>query len=351
MTKSFGNIIKFILFLGVGIFLVWLITHKLTPTQWHRISQAFREANYWLLIPIFVLGFFSFFFRALRWRLLIRPLGYETGIFTIFSATMIGYMANLAIPRMGEVTRCGLVARYERIPVDKVIGTMLVERVIDVVCLAAVMALTVLGQLDIVGDFFYRNILVKLRPASVEAGWPLYLTILGILVVTVLVVWIFSRVFRHSGWFRKLRKLARGVKTGFLSIGKLRQKKQFLLHTVLIWLCYFLMVYVGFQCFSETSGLSVGAGLSVLSFGSIGMILTQGGIGAYQLIVEKTLELYGIMEAYGFAFGWLSWIAQTLLILVLGFSCILGTTFLKRKKTSAKLPCSEATVDPMESDR
>ena len=346
MTKTLGNIIKFIVFLGVGVFLVWLITHKLTPTQWHRISQAFREANYWLLIPVAVLGFFSFFFRALRWRLLIRPLGYETGIFSIFSATMIGYMANLAVPRMGEVTRCGLVARYEGIPVDKVIGTMLVERVIDVVCLALVMAVTVLGQLDIVGDFFYRNVLGKLRPEAAGNRWPLYLALLSVALAGLLLVWIASRVFRRSRWFIRLVALARGVQMGFLSIARLRDRGQFLLHTVLIWLCYFLMVYAGFQCFSQTSGLGVGAGLSVLSFGSIGMILTQGGIGAYQLIVEKTLELYGIMEAYGFAFGWLSWIAQTLLILLLGFYCIIGTAFLKRKKTAARDEQPETAAGP-----
>jgi hypothetical protein len=236
---------------------------------------------------------------------------------------------------MGEVTRCGLVARYEGIPVDKVIGTMLVERVIDVVCLALVMAVTVLGQLDIVGDFFYRNVLGKLRPEAAGNRWPLYLALLSVALAGLLLVWIASRVFRRSRWFIRLVALARGVQMGFLSIARLRDRGQFLLHTVLIWLCYFLMVYAGFQCFSQTSGLGVGAGLSVLSFGSIGMILTQGGIGAYQLIVEKTLELYGIMEAYGFAFGWLSWIAQTLLILLLGFYCIIGTAFLKRKKTAA----------------
>jgi len=335
MTKTFGNIIKFILFLGLGVFLVWLITHKLTPAQWHRITQAFQEANYWLLIPVCILGFFSFFFRALRWRLLIRPLGYDTGVFTIFSAVMIGYMANLAVPRMGEVTRCGMLAQYERIPVDKVIGTVLVERVIDVVCLTAVMALTVLSQIEVVGGFFYRNILMKLLPDADPGSKRSYLMVGAIVLIAGTLVWLILRRFRYTRWYKKLGQLARGVKTGFLSVGRLRQKKLFILHTVLIWICYFLMVYVGFRCFQQTSHLGVGAGLSVLTFGSIGMILTQGGIGAYQLIVKKTLQLYGILEAYGFAFGWLSWIAQTLLILVLGFTCILAMAFLKRRKAES----------------
>lgn len=337
MSKAFGNIIKFIVFLGLGLFLVWLITHKLTPQQWQRISEAFRQADYWILLPVFILSLLSFYFRALRWRLLIHPLGYETGVFTTFSAVMVGYMANLAIPRMGEVTRCGMLARYERIPVDKVIGTMLIERVIDVICLAVLMAVTVLGQPAIVGGFFYRNILARLMPAHGPSAQFYLLAAAGLLVICLL-AWLLVRRFRHSRWFRKLYDIARGIKAGFLSIGQLQHKKLFVFHTLVIWLCYFLMIYVGFRCFQATSGLGIGAGLSVLGFGSIGMILTQGGIGAYQLIVEKTLQLYGITEAYGFAFGWLSWIAQTLLILVVGFACIIATAFIKRKKQGDATP-------------
>lgn len=343
MNKTLGNIIKFIFFLALGVFLVWLITHKLTPLQWQRITTAFHEANYWLLIPICIIGFFSFLFRALRWRLLILPMGYKVSVFTTFSAVMVGYMANLAVPRMGEVTRCGMLARYERVPVDKIIGTVLVERTIDVICLAGVMALTVLSQIDIVGDFFYRNVLEKIAGLFQHGNILTNMILLAGFLVCCVLLWFILRRFRHTSWYSRMRSLLMGVRTGFLSVGRLQHKKLFMLHTILIWLCYYLMVYVGFHCFESTAHIGFKAGLSVLSFGSIGMIITQGGIGAYQLIVEKTLELYGVMEAYGFAFGWLSWLAQTLLILVLGFICILAVPFLKRKK--------EAVVPEMADDQ
>jgi uncharacterized protein (TIRG00374 family) len=332
MNKALGNILKFVFFLGLGIFLVWLITHKLTPAQWERIHLAFRQADYWFLIPVCVIGFFSFFIRALRWRLLITPLGYKAGVFTTFSAVMVGYIANLAVPRMGEVTRCGMLARYERLPVNKVIGTVLVERIFDVLCLVIVIALTVLVQIDIVGDFFYRNVLMKVGNFFQHANLSHNLMIVAIILAGLAGLWFLLRQFRHMRWYRRLRILIRGVRTGFVSVGRLQEKRLFIVYTFLIWLSYFLMVYIGFMCFQSTASLGIRPALSVLSFGSIGMIITQGGIGAYQLIVEKTLELYGILDAYGFAFGWLSWLTQTLLILVLGFFCVVAMPFVKRRK-------------------
>lgn len=331
MNKALGNLIKLIIFLGLGIFLVWLITHKLTPLQWQRIQDAGRNANYWLLIPICVIGFFSFLFRALRWRLLLLPLGYRVGVFTIYSSVVVGYMANLAIPRMGEVTRCGMLARAERLPVDKVIGTMIVERTFDVLCLALLMAVTILSQIDVVGQFFYDNVLIKIADLFRQEDLANHLLWIAVVLIGCAILWMILRRFRQSGWYRRLSRLLGGIKTGFVSVARLRQKRLFLVYTLLIWLCYFLMVYIGFYCFQQTAVLGVKAALSVLIFGSIGMILTQGGIGAYQLIVEKVLLLYGITEAYGFAFGWLSWLSQTGLILVLGLISLLVMPFVKRK--------------------
>jgi uncharacterized protein (TIRG00374 family) len=331
MNKALGNLIKLIIFLGLGIFLVWLITHKLTPLQWQRIHDAARAANYWLLIPICFIGFLSFLFRALRWRLLLLPLGYRVGVFTIYSSVVVGYLANLAIPRMGEVTRCGMLARYERLPVDKVIGTMIVERTFDVICLALLMAVTILWQIDTVGDFFYDNVLVKIAALFRYEDIGSLLLWLAVGLIGCIILWLVLRRFRQSDWYRRLSRLLGGIKTGFVSVARLRQKKLFLVYTGLIWLCYFLMVYIGFYCFKETAALGTKAALSVLIFGSIGMILTQGGIGAYQLIVERVLLLYGVAKAYGFAFGWLSWLSQTGLILILGFASLLVMPFVKRK--------------------
>lgn len=337
MNKALRNILKLFIFLGLGIFLVWLITHNLTSAQWLKIKEVFREANYWVLIPVFMVGTLSHILRALRWNLLIKPMGYHPRVFTTFSAVMIGYIANLALPRMGEITRCGVLSRNENIPFQKVVGTMIIERLIDLFSLGILILLAVLIQLDVVGSFF-SDALTKRISEVFEQGTSLHYAILAVVILIIIAAIIFLlKFFRHTRWYRKLILLWRGVKEGIFTIGKMKKKGLFFVYTIFIWVCYFLMVFIGFFCLEPTSVLGLKAGLSVLGFGSIGMILTQGGIGAYQLIVEKTLELYGIAEAYGFAFGWLSWITQTGLTLILGLICTVTLPFIKRRKTDKAL--------------
>ena len=323
MKKHAGKFLKFLLFFGLGILLVWLATYQLTPEQRERIRISFREAHYWLLLPVLLTGVASHLFRALRWRLLMAPLDLRPTVFNTFAAVMIGYLANLAIPRMGEITRCGVLARNERMPVDKLIGTMIAERAFDLVCLLLLLFITLVTQLDVLGDFFYKNIVSRLlhhfRPGS---GFSGMLLILGAVLILFLLYWILRR-FRQTRWYDKIRHIVLGVRDGIASIGRLRQKRLFFLYTLLIWGCYLMMVYVGFFCLDATSHLGFKAALAVLGLGSIGMIATQGGIGAYQLLTEKTLSLYGIGPAVGYAFGWISWLAQTFLIIIVGFVCIL----------------------------
>jgi uncharacterized protein (TIRG00374 family) len=334
MNKALGNALKLIFFLGLGIFLVWLITHNLTPRQWQRIKEAFQQANYWILIPVFIIGALSHFFRALRWRLFMRPMGYRPGILATFSAVMIGYIANLAIPRMGEITRCGVLSRNERIPFDKVLGTMIAERVIDLISLFILLAVAILIQINIVGEFFYNNVLERAARFFYRGNIIRNTVILAGAIAVIVMIGFILKKFRHTQWYRRLRLLMQGINKGIFALRRLDQKGIFIFYTLAIWVCYFLMVYIGFLCLKPTAVLGVKAALSILGFGSIGMIITQGGIGAYQLIVEKTLELYGILEAYGFAFAWLSWLTQTLLILVLGVICTVALPFLKRKEAS-----------------
>lgn len=336
MNKTLGRILTIVVFSGLGIFLVWLITHHLTLDQWERIRIVFREADYLVLIPVFLVGILSHFLRALRWRLLFQPLGYLPGVFSTFCAVMIGYLANLALPRMGEITRCGVLSRNDRIPFNKTLGTMIAERVIDLICLILLLGLTVLTQMQIVGDFFYRT--VALRVLRIFESGHLTLggaVILIVIILSIALCWYVVTKFRSAVWFGKIRSLFEGIKKGIFSILVMNRKGLFLLYTFGIWLCYFLMVYLGFYCLKPTSILGFKPALSILGFGSIGMVLTQGGIGAYQLIVEKVLELYGIAEAYGYAFGWLSWLVQTLLTLVLGFGCLLAVPFIRRNKPAS----------------
>ncbi len=329
MSIAFRNLLKFLLFLGLGILLIWLAVHHLDPAQRRLIDQTFRTADYRVLIPALVAGAASHLVRSLRWRLLMRPLDFNPSLFNIFCAVMTGYLSNLALPRLGEITRCAVVARYEKIPVTKVIGTMIAERSIDLISLILIVTATILLQLRLVGDFFYRDILHGPKWGH-HPGWKFPLLLVMILVILFFSLrLVFSRIRHTMAWVR-FRLLVREVEDGLVSIRRMREKGWFLAYTVLLWVLYFLMVYIGFFCLRITSHLGPGAALAVLAFGSIGMILTQGGIGAYQLLVQRTLTLYGIGAGVAYALGWIIWLAQTLLVVVLGFISLVLLPILNR---------------------
>ncbi|MGN7723901.1 lysylphosphatidylglycerol synthase transmembrane domain-containing protein [Chitinophaga sp. 22620] len=324
MPKLLKTILQFIGFLGIGILLIWLVTKNLTPAQVEEIKDALRRANYWVLAPAAVLGFLSHWVRAMRWRLLFLPLGYEPRKLNTFFAVMVGYLVNLAVPRLGEVTRCGILARYEKIPVDKLVGTMIAERAFDLICLIVLITVTILIQVDVVADIVARYITDPLANMYANASVSRLLIVLAVIAgVVLLFLWLLRRFARTKAAIA-LRALIRGVMEGIFSVFKMKQKGWFLFYTAAMWLLYFSQVYIAFQCLPETMGLGVKAGLSILAFGSIGMIVTQGGIGAYQIIVQNTLVLYGIQITIGYAFGWIIWVAQTLLVIVLGLLSLLG---------------------------
>lgn len=332
MPKSLKTFIKFACFLGIGLLLIWLVTRNLTAKEREDIAMTFRRANYWLVIPAMLVGIASHWYRAVRWRLLMKPLGHQPTTLNTFFAVMVGYLANLAIPRLGEVSRCGILARYEKIPADKLVGTMIAERAVDLICLVLLMVITVLIQIDVVGDFFATRIWEPLQQKLGAAGSARSWIIAGIALAVVLLVLLVFRLIARSRVGIKLRALARGVWEGVQSIGKMEKKGWFIFYSLLIWVLYFSMMYIGFFCMEETRHLGVKAALAVLGFGSIGMIVTQGGIGAYQILVQQTLLLYGVHATTGYAFGWIVWLAQTLLVVVLGFGSLVALPVYNRKK-------------------
>ncbi|HEY9260294.1 lysylphosphatidylglycerol synthase transmembrane domain-containing protein [Chitinophaga sp.] len=335
MPKTLKNVIKFICFFGAGVLLIWLFTRNIKADQWDQIKDALRKANYWLLIPTMTIGIASHWFRAVRWKLLMKPLGYQPTTLNTFFAVMVGYLVNLAVPRLGEVTRCGIVAQYEKVPADKLVGTMIAERAVDLVCLLLLMVLTVVTQLDLLGSLLHDMILQKISDKVAQAnGTQLLIGIVIGALFLLLLVWLLRR-FARSKVAITVKNLVRGITEGFLSIGKMERKKKiwFIIHSILIWSCYLSQVYIGFFCLQETSHLGLNAALAILMIGSVGMIVMPGGMGAYQLLVQVTLVVYGIPLAIGFAFGWIIWVAQTILVLVLGLASLVALPIYNKKKS------------------
>lgn len=246
---------------------------------------------------------------------------------------MVGYLVNTGVPRLGEIARCGVLANYEKIPADKLIGTMIAERALDLVCLAIVFLLCFLLQLDIVSAYLSAEVWPAAEQKLANANTTQLLMVLGIVLLAVGIFIFLLKRFAASKAAIKLKALMRGVMDGFLSIVKMDRKKLgwFLFHTCCIWAQYLGMLYVGFLCLPATQHLGLTAALTVLALGSVAMIVSPGGIGVYPYLVQKTLLLYNIAGPIGMAFGWIIWGAQTLLICLLGLISIIWLPVHNRK--------------------
>jgi glycosyltransferase 2 family protein len=314
------TLVKFLFFLGLGLLIIWLSLKNLTSEERSQILHSFRTANYnWVIVAI-ILGILSHILRALRWKLFFEPMGYYPTLRKTFFAVMIGYFANMAFPRLGEVTRCGILAKYEKIPFNKSFGTVITERALDLVVFAGLFFLMLVTQIGTVHGYLEKNIYPKLQGklSNTLSNHFFLFALVGLLLVAILLFLFFRKKIMQSRLFLSLKAIVLGFWEGLKSLSQIRNPLLFIFYTFAIWGLYYLMLYVTFFCFAETSGLSLGAGLSALVLGSIGIMITPGGIGLYPAIVQETLLLYGIVRTTGLALGWIAWSAQTLMILVVG---------------------------------
>lgn len=303
-------IIQLILSLGLGIGLVYWFVSQLSPEQRTETLNAFRRADYKWLLLIPLIGLWSNYHRTQRWRQLLKASGYTPGFFNTFFSVMIMYFANLAIPRLGEVLRCTILSKNEHVPVEKSIGTMVVERLFDVIFLFGIGGVLFIAEGKRMYDFFIQNIFGK-KEDSGEAN------VIGILVPAALVVLIFTGsiyIVRKHGIARLttlIKEKFTGLYYSLLSVKDVDKPWLFIWHTMAMWFCYLMMSFVAFQALPETSGLSIWAGLACLFFGAFAVAATPGGIGVYPLLIRSTLALYGINEIIGGAYGTLTWALQT----------------------------------------
>jgi hypothetical protein len=242
---------------------------------------------------------------------------------------MVGYMANLAFPRLGEVLKCTLLARYEKTSPDKLVGTIVAERAMDLVCLMVVFFLTVVVQVDIVGQYAL-DLWQKLSENS-NTSYPLLILILVFIAVVLILAKKWVNKHPDNKFLQKISEVMKGVWQGLISIRYVKRKGIFILHSIIIWTLYYMGTRIGFYAMSEVEMLGLQEALSILSFGSVGMIVTQGGLGAYQYAVQETLYLYQIDKVIGFTYGWVLWIAQTAVILLGGLFSLMVLPIYNRK--------------------
>jgi uncharacterized membrane protein YbhN (UPF0104 family) len=330
--KLFVTILQYIVFLGLGIAIIYYMLGKLTDEEKVEMIASIKEVRLWLLIPTLIVGFLSHYFRALRWKLMLEPLNIRPTTYNTTFAVLIGYIVNLAIPRAGEVAKCTVLARYEKAPVDKTIGTIVAERIFDTLCLGIITLAAFALQSDVIGDYAL-DVFGKIagKKTSYMGMHPAFI-LLGMGAVFFLLLFFIYRRNKES----KISRFIKGLVDGVRSIFKLEKHWQFFGYTVLIWGSYWFLLMIAFWSLPVTEHLSMQTALVVLVFGSVGMIVTQGGIGAYPYLIMRILQFYGIEIVAGQAFGWVSWTVQTVIILILGIISLILLPIYNRKPHNAQ---------------
>ena len=327
--KRIKTILQFIIFLSLGIFLIWFSTKSFTANEINKVKQLVFNAKPIIIVPCILILVISHYIRAIRWKMLIKPLGKSPGTLNVFLAVLTGFFFNLLFPRLGEVMKCTLLGKYEKIPVDKLIGTMVAERVLDLICLVLVIFLAISTQIDLVGGYakeLFDQILSKLNasPTAILLMIMIFLSLAGIF-------YVFYIKTRHSSFFIKIKNWMKGIVEGLVSVRQVENKPMFIFYTLAIWFLYLASIRVGFYAMQDLVHLGWVPSLSILTFGSFAMIATQGGIGAYQFAVQKTLLLYGVKEVSGLAFGWLLWSVQTVMLFITGPTSLILLFTLNKK--------------------
>lgn len=331
MIKKIISASKYVISLFVAITLLYYVFRGWDLGD---VVNRFTQVNYsWVLFSVF-LSIISHVLRAYRWNLLLAPVGYNNlSTYRTFKAVMIGYLTNLIAPRLGEITRCGVLKRTDGVNMSASIGTVVAERIFDFLGLLSLIVLALAIEFDRLSGFFVDFINDKfggLQMTSTKLG---ILLIFGfILAGGLITLWWFRERIKRKPLYYKIRSFIREMIHGFTSVLRLEKKRWFWLSTIFIWVLYYVMAYVLFFSVESTSHLGLTAGLSVLIMGGLGMSApVQGGFGTYHIFVGSVLLTYGIAEKDGFFFATLVHTSQTLSVMIFGGISLLLTLPAKKK--------------------
>jgi glycosyltransferase 2 family protein len=300
--------LKTILPLLLGAFLIWLSLSKFTTEELNEIQNSFYNANYWWIGCSLCLAFLSHLCRAYRWKFMLNPLGYQTKLKNNIMAVFVAYLVNLGIPRAGEFSRAAIINQYEGIPFDKTFGTIVAERLADMLVYFFLIALAFFAQYDLI-----KNIIIAKIPHN-----PILIGFVVLVFPTGFYLLFISIQKSKYPVFIKVRTFLLGLVEGVKTIYSMEKKWSYLFYTFSIWTLYVLMLYVVVFAFPETSHLGLDAILICFIMGTFSFATTSGGIGAYPFVIQQALLLYAIPETVGASFGWIAWTSQTILIIVFG---------------------------------
>lgn len=339
MNKNLKNVLKTLLFLSFGAIILYVVYLKFNadfqkdcaargtkPEDclfFQTIISYIKSANYlWVFIA---LGFYviSNISRSLRWMMMLEPLSHKPKFLNSLSTVMVGYLVNLGIPRSGEFVRAGLLAQYEKMQPEKVMGTIVTSRVIDVICLLITIGITLILSFDDFVNYFGNEVDLTDRFSGIVS--PFALVVLGFVsILTIYLLWKYRTSIFASKLGQKIKKILAGFWEGILSIKDLKQPFLFIFHTIVIWVCYYLMTYLMFFSFTPTADLAPICGLVVFVFGTLGIVVpSPGGMGTYQYLISEALMLYGVVFTEAFAFSNIMFFTVQFLNIILGIAAFI----------------------------
>jgi uncharacterized protein (TIRG00374 family) len=323
-----GKFFRLIIFLLLGVFLVYYSVKDFSKEELDQVFVSFKSASPFYLFMVFFVSVLSHIIRAVRWKIMLSDEKEKVTVLDLFWAVMAGYLANLAFPRLGEVTRCGILKKYNDLDFSFAIGTVFFERIFDVICLFIALLLCLWIEFDVVYSFFNANVFAPLFLKLNSLNW---LVLSSIAVLLILCVFFALRFVKKSNnkLLEQVKKLFSNFSQGFSFFRNVKLLWLFLLLTFGIWFFYYFGIIIGYSALPQMNNLGWGSGLSLLFTGAVAMIIVQGGIGAYPLALMQVLVLYNIDKSTGLAFGWLIWTLQTLVVLVLG---AIGFAYFELKK-------------------
>ncbi len=327
MKKGLIQTLKIIVPIVLGIYLAVHIYEQLDSNQRIAVFDSFRNANYFWVGLSFAMGLLSHWIRGYRWKFQLEAMGYKTRTANNFMAVMIGYIVNMILPRVGEVSRAASISKYEQIPFQKSFGSILSERALDLILLLIITCITIFLQYSLLED--YADGLTALATEFIGSGTFWVLIVAGIVGIGLL-IYAFKQRHRFA-FMEKLIGFVHGLLEGLRSIVRMEKWLPYILSTLLIWVLYVGMFWVCFLSMDESVHLGMGAVFAGFVIGSFAIVLIPGGIGAFPVGIMQCLLLYGIAEETGFALGWIIWLAQTVMVLVFGgLSMIIMPIYNKR---------------------
>jgi uncharacterized protein (TIRG00374 family) len=307
------------LLIGIGIIYYQFTT--LTSEEIEKIKISFEKANYYYILLSLIIACVGYWSRAYRWKFALNHLGYETKFSNNFFTVCVSYLVNLTVPRSGEISRAALLKKYENVPFDKAFGTIVAERIVDLLIFFLFVFIGFVSQFDKIYQFLLSE--------NVSFQSLIITAIVGVfLFFGFILIWIYAE------WqiILKLKKKLSGLVEGITTVYKMKDKWKYIFHSFFIWLSYLMMFYVAIFALPETSEINFDIVIMGFIFGSLAVGFSNGGLGAYPFSIALIFSLYGITKDVGTAFGWLVWTSQTILTILLGLISYVLLPFLNRNK-------------------